>query len=95
MFGFYRANQNHLALPYVDKYFDSLISTWENLGFERGSEIVESMFPAYIITQELLDRTNHWIANEGKAAPATLIRYLSENRDGLARALNAQKKDAE
>ena len=95
MFGFYRENQSHLAQPYVDKYFNSLISSWETLGFERGSEIVESMFPPYIITQELLDRTNAWIANEGKDAPATLIRYLSENRDSLARALNAQKKDSD
>ena len=93
--GFYRPNQVDLSTEFADKYFNTLLETWEKKGFELASQLVETMFPRYIVTQEMLERTNAWIANEGKSAKDTLLRYLSENRDGLARAIAAQKKDAE
>jgi aminopeptidase N len=40
----------------------------------------------------VLKKTENWLSAH-KDAPAALVRYLSENRDHLARALRAQEKD--
>ncbi len=93
MGGFQRASQRDLLSHFVDPYFDSLLTTWDQHGFEMGGSIVEEMFPHHIVTNEVLAKTDAWLAAH-KDAPAAMIRFLNENRDHLARALRAQAKDA-
>lgn len=90
--GFQRASQRELLAEFVDPYFGSLLSTWEEHSFEIAGSIVEEMYPHYVITDEVLKKTDDWLSAH-KDAPAALVRYLSENRDHLARALRAQAKD--
>jgi aminopeptidase N len=59
-----------------------------------ASTIVTGFYPAYQVEQSVLDKTEHWLNVAGKDAPAALRRFVSENRDALVRALNAQKVDA-
>ncbi len=93
MAGFQRASHRDLLAEFVDPYFDSLLTTWDQHGFEMGGSIVEEMYPHHVVTKEVLAKTDAWLAAH-KDAPAAMIRFLNENRDHLARALRAQAKDA-
>ena len=92
--GFNRPLQRSLNKSYIDKYFDCLITTWEKLSYELASTIVTGFFPSYQVSDEVLAKSEKWLNETGKDAPAALRRFVSENRDALARAINAQKVDA-
>jgi aminopeptidase N len=66
---------------------------WNSSSYEVSSSNVEMLYPRYIITQEVLDKTDAWLGGVGKGAPDTLRRLVSEGRDSLARALRVQQKD--
>jgi len=93
MGGFQRATHRDLLANFVDPYFDTLIKTWDEHGFEMAGSIVETMYPSHVVSQEVLAKTDAWLAAH-KDAPAAMIRFINENRDHLARALRAQAKDA-
>ena len=92
--GFNRPLQRSLTKSYIDKYFDCLITTWEKLSYELASTIVTGFFPSYQVNDEVLAKCEKWLNETGSDAPAALRRFVSENRDALARAINAQKVDA-
>lgn len=92
--GFNRPLQRDLTKSYIDRYFESLLSVWEKLSYELASTIVTGFYPAYQVNEEVLNKSESWLNGAGKDAPAALRRFVSENRDALARALNAQKVDA-
>ena len=92
--GFQRPSQRELLRPFVDAYFADVAEIWSKKSFEIGSSFAESMYPLYITEQSTVDKTDAWLANEGKSAPAGLVRAIAENRDALLRALRAQAKDA-
>jgi aminopeptidase N len=92
--GFNRPLQRDLTKPYIDRYFESLITVWEKLSYELSSTIVTGFFPAYQVNQQVLEKAEAWLSGVGKNAPAALRRFVNENRDALARALHAQKIDA-
>jgi aminopeptidase N len=92
--GMQRPSQRELLTPYVDKYFDCLVETWEKKSYEIASNIVSGLFPAYLVSETNLAKAESWLSGAGKDAPAALRRLLSENRDAMARALKAQGVDA-
>ena len=92
--GFNRPLQRDLTKSYIDRYFETLLSVWEKLSYELASTIVTGFYPAYQVNDEVLNKSESWLNGAGKDAPAALRRFVSENRDALARALNAQKVDA-
>ncbi len=92
--GFNRPLQRDLTKSYIDRYFESLLSVWDKLSYELASTIVTGFYPAYQVNDEVLNKSESWLNGAGKDAPAALRRFVSENRDALARALNAQKVDA-
>jgi aminopeptidase N len=91
--GFMRIGQRELLSTWVDPYFDNLLEMWGKKSYDISSSYVELCYPALQISQAVVDKTNIWIANEGKGAAAGLIRLLGEARDAMVRALNAQSKD--
>ena len=92
--GFMRSGQRDLLAAYVDPYFESLITMWDNASFDIGSSFVELCYPTYITDKQTLEKTINWLETTGKDSPAGLRRLVSESRDALARALKAQAKDA-
>ena len=91
--GFMRATQRELLAAWVDPYFDNLLEMWGKKSYDISSSYVELCYPSLQISQALVDKTNSWLANEGKDAAAGLKRLLGEARDSLVRALAAQAKD--
>ena len=92
--GFMRSGQRDLLAAYVDPYFDSLLTMWDNASFDIGSSFVELCYPTYITDQTTLDKTINWLDTTGKDAASGLRRLVSESRDALSRSLKAQAKDA-
>ena len=90
-FGSYR--KNALLESFVDKYFAILNDVWGKKSYEVGEAIVEGLYPAYLVKQSTLDKSDAWLNGPGKNAPDTLRRLIAEGRDGVARALRVQAKD--
>ena len=56
--GFHRADQEELLEPFVQRYFDELLDVWDRHSIDEGLMFVRSMYPATIVTQELVDLVN-------------------------------------
>ena len=91
--GFQRPIQRHLLEPFVDLYFDNLLSEWESKSYEGAAKFVTGMYPSWIITQATLDKTNAWLNGVGKDAPAVLRKLVKESQDGVIRALKVAALD--
>mgnify|MGYP002142172471 CR=1 FL=1 len=92
--GFQRPGQRELTAPYADKYFDLIIDYWTSHTYEFASNIALLAFPAYQVSDSTLAKVEGWLTGAGKDAPNGLRRIVSEQRDALARALKAQRKDS-
>jgi len=91
--GFQRPIQRHLLEPFVDLYFENLLSEWESKSYEGAAKFVTGMYPSWIISQATLDKTNAWLNGVGKDAPAVLRKLVKESQDGVIRALKVQALD--
>ena len=91
--GFQRPIQRHLLTPFVDLYFENLLSEWESKSYEGAAKFVTGMYPSWIISQSTLDKTNTWLKGVGKDAPAVLRKLVKESQDGVIRALKVQALD--
>jgi aminopeptidase N len=90
--GFVEPEQVDLLKPYRDKYFAEIGRVWSDWSSDMSQTFAESAYPFLIIDQETIDRTDAYITDN--KPPSALVRLLSEGRDGVARALRAQAKDA-
>jgi aminopeptidase N len=91
--GFARPLHRELLEGYVDKYFSILLDVWGRKSYEVSSKIVSVFFPAYIVEESTLAKTNGWLSGEGKDAPTILRRLVIEGRDALERALKVKTVD--
>ena len=91
--GFQRPIQRHLLTPFVDLYFENLLSEWESNSYEGAAKFVTGMYPSWIISQSTLDKTNAWLNGVGSDAPAVLRKLVKESQDGIIRALKVQGLD--
>jgi aminopeptidase N len=91
--GFVRVHDTSLLTPYIDKYHDMLVSLWSSRTHAIADSVVEGFYPVTLARPELLEASQSWL-NANPEAPAGLRRVVSENRDGVARALAAQDRDA-
>ncbi len=58
-----------------------------------AQQLVTGLYPAALVRPELLESGDAWLETHPDA-PAGLRRLVLENRDGTARALRAQERDA-
>jgi aminopeptidase N len=89
--GFGRVNDQTLLEPYVEPYFEALVPVWQTRTNEMASQIVIGLYPTQLASPALLERTERWLATPAEPA---LRRLVVEGRDGVARALRAQARDA-
>ena len=74
--------------PYVDRYLEMAETELEEKGVWIAQVALIPLFPPANPSQSTLDKVDAWLAST-KAGPAA-VRYVSEGRDDLARALRAQ-----
>jgi aminopeptidase N len=91
--GFGRAGAPEVLRPYLGRYH-TMLDTIERKGSHAIIEaVVTGFYPRALADAELHEATQTWIDTH-PAAPDALVRLVAENRDGVARALAAQRRDA-
>jgi len=93
IFGFNQPDQVELLRPYVDRYFESIDEVWARKDHEVAQNVVDGLFPSTLVVPETVERADAWLAGSGHNA--ALHRLVGEHRDGLARALRCQARDAQ
>ena len=89
--GFQDPDQPELMGAFVDRYFEQLPELWNKQTMEMAQVITSGMYPVFVPSTELIEKTNAFL--ESTTMP-TMIRLVTESRDGVERALRAQVKDA-
>jgi aminopeptidase N len=74
--------------PFVDRYLEMATTIIDDMGVWIGQVALIYLFPLANPSQATLDKVDAWLASTS-ANPAA-VRYVSEGRDDLARALRAQ-----
>jgi aminopeptidase N len=92
--GFAQPGQEDLLRTFVAPYFQRLREIWAERTNETAQNIVIGLFPTLIPEQSTVDAADAWLAENADAVPS-LRRLVLESRDGVARALRAQARDAE
>ena len=88
----HRFGQEDVTAGYVAKYLRAAEHVMETLGFHKGSTVLEYGFPKQLGDAEVLADLDTWLATS--PAPKSAKRYVTEARADLARALDAQSRDA-
>ena len=83
------SGQADVLEPYVDRYLTMAETIIDDMGVWIGQIALVYLFPLANPAQATLDKVDAWLAATS-AGPAA-IRYVSEGRDDLARALRAQR----
>jgi aminopeptidase N len=91
--GFAQPDQVELLRPFLPQYFAALTDVWAKRTNETAQNIVIGLFPTLLAEQATVDAADAWLAGNPDAVPA-LRRLVLESRDGIARALRAQARDA-
>jgi aminopeptidase N len=92
--GFGRVHDTALLAPYVKKYHAMLTALWGSRTHAIAQSVVVGFYPVMLANRQLVDASQNWLQANPEATPA-LRRVVSENRDGVARALAAQQRDAQ
>ncbi|MGW6282842.1 aminopeptidase N [Kribbella sp. NPDC055071] len=91
--GFQQPGQEDLLRPYVEKYLNAAKDVYTRLGSSMGENVLVYLSPRNLADQEALDALTNWLAVESASVDAPTLRYVSEARADLTRAITAQAKD--
>ena len=89
--GFHRPDQEELLEPFVRRYFDELLDVWDSHSIDEGLMFVRSMYPAAVVTQEVVDLVDGMLKKPD--LPGPVRRALMEARDGTQRELRTRGAD--
>ena len=92
VFSIFRAGQEDVVAPYLEKFLEAAETVIDTLGFHKASVLLEYGFPRTLGSPETLERIDAWLAST--EAPKGAVRYVTEARAEIARALAAQEADA-
>ena len=90
--GFVEPDRTELLEPYAERFFAEIGRIWKEWTSDMSHTFAEIAYPFLMISPDTIARTGAYI--EENRPPATLVRLLSEGRDGVSRALRARAKDA-
>jgi aminopeptidase N len=90
--GFVRVHDTALLAPFVEKYHTMLTTVWASRTHAIAESVVAGFYPVALANRELVDASQSWL-DANPHATAALRRVVSENRDGVVRALAAQQHD--
>ena len=88
--GFNDPLHTEILTGFVDQYFDVLLKVWETKGFEIAETTATLLFPSWVISEETVQKAQHWLDVTGKDASHALRRTILEGRDAMTRALKAR-----
>jgi len=88
--GFAQPDQRELLAAFVDRYFAVLPEIWSTRTNETAQTITGGFYPSLMASQEILDKSDAFLASDDDAGSTRLIREL---RDSVARSLRCQAID--
>ncbi len=88
----FRAGQEAVSAPYLEKYLTAAETVIDTLGFHKGATVLEFGFPRALGSPATVSRLDAWLAEN--SAPAGAVRFVEEARGEILRALDAQECDA-
>lgn len=91
--GFNQSIHNEILAGFVDEYFDAILKVWETKGYEIAETTATLMFPSWVISEDTLKKSQHWLDVTGKDSSNALRRAVTEGRDAMSRALKARLAD--
>jgi len=91
--GFNENIHNEILADFVDSYFDAILKVWETKGYEIAESTATLLFPAWVISEETVKKSQHWLDVTGKDSSHALRRAITEGRDAMSRALKARSAD--
>ena len=91
--GFARPLHRDFHAKFIDRYFGLILDIYNTKSYEDSSNIIDLLFPSYVVTNETLSKTDAWLTSTGKDAHPTLRRHVLEAKDSLVRALKVQAVD--
>ena len=86
--GFWRAGQDDLLRPWVERYVAELPALWDARTPQVAGTLAQRLFPSTLVEPDVHERT---AVLEAGDHPAGLRRYVAEQRDDLRRALAARR----
>ena len=92
--GFTHVHEPALLRAYIEKYHSMLTTVWGSRTHAIAVSVVQGFYPVVLASRELAETSQGWLDANPGATPA-LRRVVSENRDGVTRALAAQQRDAQ
>ncbi|MCC7364283.1 MAG: aminopeptidase N [Dehalococcoidia bacterium] len=90
MSGFNWSKQRELLAPFVDRFFDEVAGIFQAKENQFFSDYFASLYPAYRVERDTLERSQRLLADAGDADP-TLARMLREAIDELDRAIRCRE----
>ena len=81
-----------LQQAFVERYFQSVPQIWEERTSDSAQTIVQGLYPALLIDQTTVDRTDAFLAENSDLAFGAR-RLVAEGADGVRRALRARAAD--
>ncbi len=91
--GFARPLHRDFHAKFIDRYFGLILNIYNTKSYEDSSNIIDLLFPSYVVSNETLAKTDAWLTSTGKDAHPTLRRHVLEAKDSLVRALKVQAVD--
>ncbi|MFM8938345.1 MAG: ERAP1-like C-terminal domain-containing protein, partial [Actinomycetota bacterium] len=91
--GFARPLHRDFHAKFIDRYFDLILDIYNTKSYEDSSNIIDLLFPSYVVSNETLSKTDTWLTSTGKDAHPTIRRHVLEAKDSLVRALKVQAVD--
>ncbi|MFM7889355.1 MAG: aminopeptidase N [Actinomycetota bacterium] len=91
--GFARPLHRDFHAKFIDRYFGLILDIYNTKSYEDSSNIIDLLFPSYVVSNETLSKTDAWLTSTGKDAHPTLRRHVLEAKDSLVRALKVQAVD--
>ncbi|NCX76538.1 MAG: aminopeptidase N [Actinobacteria bacterium] len=91
--GFARPLHRDFHAKFIDRYFGLILDIYNTKSYEDSSNIIDLLFPSYVVSNETLAKTDAWLTSTGKDAHPTLRRHVLEAKDSLLRALKVQAVD--
>jgi len=91
--GFARPLHRDFHAKFIDRYFGLILDIYNTKSYEDSSNIIDLLFPSYVVSKETLSKTEAWLNSTGKDAHPTLRRHVMEAKDALVRALKVQGVD--
>jgi aminopeptidase N len=90
---FMRPGQTEVLQPYLERYLAAAETLHDDIGTHKAAVVLEYIFPKPLGSPELLARVDEWLAST--SAHPGAVRYVTEGRADVARALAAQECDAQ